>query len=165
VRTLATLALLAAATSGVADAQIVPAAPPRQQQQPQPEDTVKVPPFRVEPPVSPLGAAMRSLLVPGWGQAAVDRHVTGAIFIFWEGLTLTMTIKSVHQLHYQEDTGVEDLEGKRSEVQDWAVLLAFNHLLAAAEAYVAANLWDFPVDLKVDRLPSGDPALGVRFYW
>lgn len=163
-RTLAVLLLVLAASIPAAEAQIVPGTPPRQQE-PQPEDTVRVPPFRVEPPLSPLEAALRSLLLPGWGQASLDRHVTGAIFIFWEGLALTMTVKSVHQLRYQEDTGVADLEGKRAEVQDWAVLLAFNHLLAAAEAYVAGNLWDFPVDLRMDRLPSGDPALGVRVYW
>ncbi len=163
-RTLTLLGLLLVAWTSAVDAQVVPRTPP-QQRQPQPQDTVKVPPFRVEPPVSPIEAALRSLLLPGWGQASLDRHVTGAIFIFWEGLTLTMTLKSVHQLHYQQDIGVEDLEGKRAEVQDWAVLLAFNHLLAAAEAYVAANLWDFPVDLSMNRLPSGDPALGIRVYW
>jgi hypothetical protein len=123
----------------------------------------------VDPPVSPLGAAVRSLLLPGWGQSIVGRKVTGAVFLFWEGLTLTMVLKSVHQQRYLEDIGegadAEQLEGKRSEVQDWAVLLAFNHLLAAAEAYVSTHLWDFPVDLEMQRLPNGDPAAGARVYW
>jgi hypothetical protein len=80
-----------------------------------------------------------------------------------------MVLKSVHQQHYLEDIGEgaddEKLEGKRSEVQDWAVLLAFNHLLAAAEAYVSTHLWDFPADLQMQRLPNGDSAAGVRVYW
>jgi len=139
--------------------------PTTQQKPPNPKDTIPVPPFRVEPPVSPAGAAVRSLLIPGWGQSIVGRRVTGAVFVFWEGLTLTMLVKSMHQLDYQERIGKEDLAGKRSEVQDWAVLLAFNHLLAAAEAYVSTNLWDFPGDLHADRLPSGDPGLGLRLYW
>jgi hypothetical protein len=112
---------------------------------------------------------LRSLLLPGWGQSIVGRKVTGAVFVFWEGLTLTMVAKSLHQQGYLEDVGgdaaEESLEGKRSEVQDWAVLLAFNHLLAAAEAYVSTHLWDFPADLEMRRLPNGDPAAGVRVYW
>jgi hypothetical protein len=108
---------------------------------------------------------VRSLLIPGWGQSIVGRRVTGAVFIFWEGLSLTMLVKSIHQLDYQESIAKEDLSGKRSEVQDWAVLLAFNHLLAAAEAYVSTNLWDFPGELSAEPLPSGDPSLGLRFYW
>lgn len=124
-----------------------------------------MPPFRVEPPVSPIGAALRSLVLPGWGQAVVGRRVTGAAFIFWEGLTLTMMVKAMHQLDYQEDIGKEELEGKRAEVEDWAALLVFNHLLAAAEAYASAYLWDFPADLELRRLPSGDAMAGLRVYW
>src|SRR6266496_4505972 len=30
--------------------------------------------------IRPMGAFLRSLLVPGWGQAATGRHVTGALF-------------------------------------------------------------------------------------
>lgn len=157
---LATLVGLAGVST--APAQVVPSPPA--QQQPQPADTVKVPPFRVERPVSPLGAMWRSLLVPGWGQAALDRHVTGAVFIFWEGLTLTMTVKSAQQLAYQERIGLETeaLDAKRQEVQDWAVLLVFNHLMAGAEAFVAANLWDFPTELEARALPEGRVGVGVR---
>lgn len=153
----------------LAGAQVDPRRPPPQQRPPDPQDTIQVPPFRVEPPVSPLGAALRSLVLPGWGQSIVGRKVTGAVFVFWEGLTLAMVVKSLHQQRYLEDAGEdpggEPLEGKRAEVQDWAVLLAFNHLLAAAEAYVSTHLWDFPADLEMRRLPSGDAAAGVRVYW
>ena len=121
-----------------------------------PQDTVPVPRFRVAPPISPLGAAGRSLLIPGWGQAALGRRITGAAFVFWEGLTVGMTIKSVHQLSYLESIGDSArIEGKRQELQDWVVLLVFNHLFAGAEAFVSAYLWDFPVDLETRALPSG----------
>jgi hypothetical protein len=102
-----------------------------------------------------MGALWRSLLLPGWGQAALGRRVTGAFFVFWEGVTLGMTIKSAHQLSFQESTDAETVEAKRREVQDWAVLLAFNHLMAGAEAFVSSMLWDFPDELKVRALPSG----------
>ena len=76
-----------------------------------------------------------------------------------------MMLKSAHQLDYQSDIEQEELEGKRTEVQDWAVLLAFNHLLAAAEAYVSTHLWDFPADLGVEPMPNGDAAAGLKVYW
>src|SRR5439155_11421144 len=35
--------------------------------------------------VRPMGAFLRSFLLPGWGQVATDRPVTGATFVAWEG--------------------------------------------------------------------------------
>ena len=67
-----------------------------------------------------------------------------------------MTLKASHQLEYMRQTGSEAAENKKQEVQDWAVLLVFNHLLSGAEAFVAAMLWDFPVEITPQRLPSGD---------
>jgi len=126
-------------------------------------DTIPVPPFRVPPPISPLGAFGRSFLVPGWGQAVLGRRVTGAFFVFWEGLTLTMTLKASHQLQYFKDVGTqEQIDAKKQEVQDWVVLLAFNHLLAGAEAFVSAYLWDFPVELEQRALPGERVGVGAR---
>jgi hypothetical protein len=76
-----------------------------------------------------------------------------------------MTLKSVQQLRYQEKVSAETVEDKRREVQDWAVLLAFNHLLSGAEAFVSAQLWDFPATLEARRLPSGALGAGVRLRW
>ena len=124
-------------------------------------DTVKVPQFRVQPPIPPMAAVFRSMILPGWGQAVLGRHVTGAMFVFWEGITLTMTLKSSHQLTYLTAIGSDKVDAKRQEVQDWVVLLVFNHLLAGAEAYVAAQLWDFPGELQLRALPHGLGA-GIR---
>jgi hypothetical protein len=138
--------------------------PPPPQDTTRAADTVKVPPFRIEPPISPLGAFARSFLVPGWGQAALGRRGTGAFFVFWEGVTLAMTVKSVHQLSYLE--AIDDsarIESKKQEIQDWAVLVVFNHLVAGAEAFVSAYLWDFPVELEARALPSGAVGLGFRY--
>ncbi len=107
------------------------------------------------------------MLVPGWGQAILGRRGTGAFFVFWEGLTLTMTLKSAHQLSYQKRTGVETetVDAKRQELQDWIFLLVFNHLLAGTEAFVAAQLWDFPADLEPRALADGSIGFGVNLYW
>jgi hypothetical protein len=136
---------------------------------PNPDDTVTVDPFRVRPPVSPAGAAFRSLLLPGWGQSILERPGTGAFFVLIEGLALTMTFKSMHQLNYLERVQSEDdpesverVEAKRDEIQDWAILIAFNHLISAAEAFVAAMLWDFPDELEVQAFSGGRIGAGFR---
>lgn len=127
---------------------------------PQVPDTIPVPQFRFAPPISPLGALWRSLLLPGWGQSVLGRRLTGAVFLFWEGITMTMTLKSLQQLEYQKRIDAETVAAKREEIQDWAVLWGFNHLMAAAEAFVAAQLWDFPAELRTSWTAAG--TLGAR---
>jgi hypothetical protein len=156
---------LLAALAGAGAAQVVPppAPPPATRDSARAADTVRVPPFRVRPPISPLGAFGRSLLLPGWGQAVLGRRVTGAFFVFWEGLTITMALKARHQLDYFNEVGTdEQREAKRQEIQDWVALLVFNHLLAGAEAYVSAYLWDFPVELERRALPGHRLGIGGR---
>lgn len=115
-------------------------------------------------PVSPMGGLWRSILIPGWGQAKLNRKLTGALFIAWEGVTLGMAIKSNHELNYLRRTGSGSVRAKEKERQDWLVLLAFNHLFSAIEAYVSAHLWDFPDDLDVRAapLPGGGIGAGVK---
>lgn len=134
-------------------------------QQPQPQDTIQAPRFRFEPPVTPLAALGRSMVLPGWGQAVLGRRGAGAVFVFWEGLTLAMTIKSAHQLSFQKGIEAETVDDKRAEFQDWLVLLIFNHLLAGTEAYVSALLWDFPTDLQARAMPDGRVGLAMAVYW
>jgi hypothetical protein len=155
--------ILATSAPAALQGQIVPIRAPN------PNDTVTVDPFRERPPVSPVGAALRSLLIPGWGQSVAHRRATGAFFVLFEGISLTMTLKSRHQLGYLESVQSEDnpesierVDAKRAEIQDWAILLAFNHLMAAAEAFVSTMLWDFPEELEVRAFSGGRGRFGAR---
>jgi hypothetical protein len=124
------------------------------------QDTTAVP-AAVEPdsvtftPISPINAFWRSFLLPGWGQARLNRKLTGGIFVAWEGVTLGMSLKTRHELAYLRRTGSARADNKRREHEDWIVLLAFNHLFAGLEAYVGAHLTDFPGDLKIQAVPGG----------
>lgn len=102
-----------------------------------------------------MGAFWRSFLLPGWGQARLNRKLTGGIFVAWEGLTLGMSLKTRHELAYLRRSGSARAENKRREHEDWIVLLAFNHLFAGLEAYVSAHLGDFPGDLRFQAVPGG----------
>ena len=105
--------------------------------------------------VRPMAAFWRSFLLPGWGQAVTGRHVTGAVFVAWEGVTAMMTLKARQEANYLEKIHSGSVDLKRQEVQDWLILWAFNHLFAGAEAYVSAHLQDFPPDLKLQAFPNG----------
>jgi len=112
-------------------------------------------------PVSPMGALLRSILVPGWGQAKLHRKLTGALFVTWEGVTLGMALKTDHELRYLRRTGSGSVKAKQQERQDWLVLLAFNHLFSGIEAYVSSHLWDFPDDLQISAAPLPDGGFGA----
>jgi hypothetical protein len=105
--------------------------------------------------ISPFSALARSLLLPGWGQARLNRKLAAGIFVAWEGVTLGMSLKTRSELRYLRRTGSERGDSKRQEHEDWLVLLAFNHLFAGLEAYVSAHLADFPGDLKFEAVPGG----------
>ena len=115
----------------------------------------EVPDSLLKPPVRPLGAFIRSFLIPGWGQAKLGRNLTAALFIAAEGVTLGMTLKTTQEVHHLEQIDSPTVDSKRHEQQDWIVLLVANHLLAGLEAYVSAHLWDFPGDLKLEAAPGG----------
>ena len=121
------------------------------------QDTVHivVVPDTLHQGVRPMGAFLRSFLLPGWGQAATDRPMTGAVFVAWEGVTAMMTFKAQQEANYFKAIHSANLRLKRQEVQDWLVLWVFNHLFSGAEAYVSAHLRDFPPDLKVRAFPGG----------
>lgn len=115
--------------------------------------------LRPRPPVSPTGAFFRSLLVPGWGQARLDRNVTAGIFISFEALAAAMVWKSQWQLDFAR-TRNKFIRSHSQEREDWIVLLVFNHLMAGAEAYVSAHLWDFPPALRIQVVPVDGDRLG-----
>ena len=121
------------------------------------QDTVHivVVPDTLHQGVRPMGAFLRSFLLPGWGQAATDRPMTGAVFVAWEGVTAMMTLKAQQEANYFKEIHSSQLKLKRQEVQDWLTLWVFNHLFSGAEAYVSAHLRDFPPDLKVRAFPNG----------
>jgi hypothetical protein len=112
-------------------------------------------------PTSPMGGFWRSLLIPGWGQAKLNRKLTGALFVAWEGVTLGMSIKTSHELSYLRSVGSEKVKSKEKEQQDWLVLLGFNHLFSAIEAYVSSHLWEFPTDLEINAAPTPGGGFGA----
>ncbi|MBU6365858.1 MAG: hypothetical protein KJT01_06570 [Gemmatimonadetes bacterium] len=117
---------------------------------------------------------MYSLGLPGLGQSRLQRGTAGALFASVELAAIVMVRRSSADLRearrYRADSlpaqftvqGTTlagsgtvpvrfsaDLERtRRLHVEDWIAVVAFNHLLAGADAFVSAQLWDMPVRLS-----------------
>ncbi|WP_396215468.1 hypothetical protein [Gemmatimonas sp.] len=140
---------------------------------------------RYTPPITPRRAFLYSALLPGLGQSRLDRGSSGALFAAVELAALVMVRRSSADLRearrYRADTlprnftvtgdtlfrsGIllgrynQDLiRTRRLHVEDWLAVIAFTHLFAGADAFVAAQLWDVP--LKLSAVPSRGGALFV----
>lgn len=136
-------------------------------------------------PISPGRAFLQSLLIPGRGQITLGKRNASRFYIAVEALGIGMTIKSVSALReakrmsrdstpleFTVDPATGDstatvwvasrfpperINARRTHVEDWVALIIFNHLLSAADAYVAANLWDFPAKVSVSARPTHAP--------
>jgi hypothetical protein len=134
------------------------------------------------PPISPKQAFLSSFLVPGLGQARLDRPNAGALFVAVEFTAIAMARKSAADLHYAErfshdsiivgytldaqgaptDTiyarnrySGDRVKARRVHLEDWLAVLFFNHLISGADAFVAAQLWDLPGQVSFRAAPRG----------
>jgi hypothetical protein len=119
---------------------------------------------RRKAPISPGGALIQSLLVPGLGQIWLGRKLTAGVFVAIEATTLTLALRANRQARQLELTDPTAAADKRQQREDFLVLLALNHVAAGIEAYVASQLYDFPGDLKLTPVHRGMRAeLSVPF--
>jgi hypothetical protein len=110
-----------------------------------------------------MAAFFMSLAVPGWAQARLDRKLTAALFVTFEGTALGMTMKTTRELSFLRriDADSARLADKRQQRQDWLILLGFNHLFSGLEAFVSSQLHDFPADVRFRLLPERGVAAEV----
>lgn len=142
----------------------------------------------VRPPLSPRRAFLYSLLLPGYGQSVLGRPGAGTIFVLTESIAIAMLRESRADLAearaLKGDSlvvlGVDPTSGqpitqrnsfdqelvdvRRGHVEDWVAFLVANHLFAAADAYVAAHLWDLPAQISVRQGVAG-PIVAARLTW
>ena len=131
--------------------------------------------------ISPAGAFLRSLVLPGWGQAAVGAPVRGTVYFsigagsFWMLGKSRVRLADVRasERFIQEDERLEGVErdalleglaplrrSRQNQVEDWATFTVFTALLSAADALVSAYLADFDAHLGVG--PGGEAALRLE---
>jgi hypothetical protein len=146
-----------------------------------------IPDSLLRPPLSPKAAFLHSLVLPGWGQSALRRNTASTIFASVEVGAIYMVAKSRADLRNakalrdldsvtvgEPSPGVSAtkvpsvtqglINARQLHLEDWLAILIFNHLLAGADAYVAANLWDLPARVSIRQTPVG-PTIAAQFRW
>ncbi len=145
----------------------------------------------VRAPLTPGGAFLRSFLMPGWAQHILGRPRAGAFFVATEFVSVVMMVDARQRLalarRWGRDTVIVGWEPaatpgepprpivepgplagrippRRQQVEDWTAIFLFNHLLAGADAFVAAHLWELPVQLEFQH-DGVDARVGVRIPW
>lgn len=116
------------------------------------------------PPIRPKTALLRSLAIPGWGQASLDRGSAGATYFALEAGSIAMLLFAKQELAVakraaRDSVFVNDstlgpppelaarVRARKQQVEDWAALIFFTHLFSAADAFVSAHLWDVRVQV------------------
>jgi hypothetical protein len=97
-----------------------------------------------ERPVSPGGALLRSIILPGWGQVAADQPARGGIyFTVWSG-GVFMILKANSELNAAKRGEDEELIDSRSQArEDWILFTGLWALLSGVDAWVSAHLSGF----------------------
>jgi hypothetical protein len=142
-----------------------------------------------KPPISPRRAFLYSLFVPGYAQSILGRNRAGSVFVAFEAASLTMIRLSAAdvrearrnladsiivsfidangspQITYQRMPFTSSLiRSRRAHLEDWIAVLMANHLFSAADAYVAALLWDLPAEVALRAAPRS-AGFSMRVYW
>lgn len=154
-------------------------------QDPQPADTARAPLVvrgdtvaATDPDsaqgISPRGAFLRSLVIPGWGQSELGAPGRGGIYFALEAGSLWMYIKSDRKLdearegeRIRRETGqlTEDqidplVRDRQNQREDWLTLSIFWLFFSGADAFVTAHLQDF--DVHVNAVPQPGGALQLQ---
>jgi len=123
--------------------------------------------------ISPRGAFLRSLVLPGWGQSSIGASGRGAVYFALESGSLWMLYKADQKLgeakrleQSRRDEGLLEegrvlplVRARRNEREDWITLSAFWFFFSGADAFVSAYLRDFDTHVDVQPAPTG----GVQF--
>lgn len=152
-------------------------------------DTLRARP-ELKPPLSPRRAFLYSLLLPGYAQSVLGRNRAGALEMAFEAVALTMVrisaadVREARRLRadsiavsYVDAAGNARttyeptiytnalIRARRSHLEDWLAVLIGNHLFAAADAFVAANLWDLPAEVSVHPSSRGSVDVALTVPW
>jgi hypothetical protein len=147
---------------------------------------------RPAPPMKPGKAFLSSFALPGFAQARFDRGSAGALFVAVELGALAMVKRSNDQVRearrfLSDSLAVDYVVGtdgtvrpsavasggfteelvrrRRLHLEDWLAVIAFNHLLSGADAFVAAQLWDLDAAVAVYPRSGGGGVLVASFKW
>lgn len=119
--------------------------------------------------ITPRGAFLRSLVIPGWGQSELGAPGRGGVYFTLEAGSLWMLLKSHRKLgearerqRVAQETGQLDptatdplVRDRQNQREDWLTLSIFWLFFSGADAFVTAHLQDFDVHVNAVPRPGG----------
>jgi len=131
------------------------------QEEARPESEAAADSFFPQPPISPGGAFLRSLVIPGWAQAELGAQTRGAFYFLAESFCIFMVARTSIRLDYaKRDEAANPIlvESRQQQLEDWIALAIFTALFSAADGWISVHLFGFD-----DRtgLTPGDVAFSV----
>lgn len=126
-------------------------------------------PDTAPPRISPRGAFLRSLVLPGWGQSELGAPGRGAVYFFLEAGSLWMLYTADQKLDEARerqtilrrngvlapDARTPLVRDRENQKEDWITLSIFWLFFSGADAFVAAHLQDFDVHVNAVPRPGG----------
>lgn len=110
--------------------------------------------------VSPAGAMLRSVIIPGWGQVAARQPARGAIYFTVWSAGLYMIVKTNSEVSSADRGGDEELaDSKKGAREDWIVFTGLWALFSGVDAWVSAQFAGFEGEVR----PPSDGSRGVEF--
>ena len=130
---------------------------------PSPEEDVKPLTKDTIPPITPLGAFARSLILPGWGHLRVGRPGRGAVYFTAEVASLVMVFKSnasLAEANRADPVNAEIVESRIRQRENWIVIAGFVAFMCGIDAWVSTQMWDF--EPAITSSPDGSVGVGLQ---
>ena len=131
------------------------------QQEPAGEEAAPPDTLFTPPPLSPGGAFLRSLVLPGWAQSELGAETRGAFYFLAESFSLFMVARTQIRLDWAERTRPQDsglIKSRKQQREDWIALAVFTAFFSAADGWVSVHLFGF--DERTGLQPE-DVSIGV----
>ena len=128
---------------------------PREDVEPLTKDTI--------PPITPLGAFARSLILPGWGHLRVGRPGRGAVYFTAEVASLVMVFKSnasLAEANRPDPVNADIVESRIRQRENWIVIAGFVAFMCGIDAWVSTQMWDF--EPAITSSPDGSVGVGLQ---
>lgn len=100
---------------------------------------------------SPVGAMIRSAILPGWGQVYNKKYLKALVYLGGESYFALKYFSLDDKIQKMIADGKDEniIEEKENERNGWAWLFSAGYLLALGDAYVDAHLYGLYSDNKL----------------
>jgi hypothetical protein len=98
------------------------------------------------PPISPGGAFLRSLIIPGWAQAKLGAESRGAAYFFAWTFSIFMVARTQYRLDIakrNEEANPDLVEARTQQREDWIALALFTAFFSGADGWISVHLYGF----------------------